>query len=450
MTQPRKYEGISDDLDTAPDVYETPDLTDDVSTLPASSVPRPSSAGSSYEDASEGELVSGISRARLQPNKAREQFYSNDVDAREVDFSDRVSSKRKSYRTSRRQRRTGGTRNEDEALSDEDESLEQKLARLRREVEEVKAEYDKSSNEPPKDAAQDASGTAANGVHSAAELSRALDELNSAQRSKSRASISSIQRQDRDFDAATVTDQESKGATSTRHTKFTVEYAPNYEEAHALAKAADIDSRLALLEKHIGRDSSSVPSTGNAKLPNPILPALETLEQQLTTLSTATPSSLDAVSRQIHDALQEAERLDELRKQARATQEAARQGGATRPTQPSAGQQPGPSDESEQGAKINALFGTLPKIENLAPLLPSVLDRLHTLRAVHTNAARASESLDAVEARQQEMTEDIKRWREGLEKLEKSMKGAEEVREGNLKVVEGWVKDLEERMKRTE
>jgi nuclear migration protein JNM1 len=65
-----------------------------------------------------------------------------------VDFSDRVSGKRKSYRTSnapgRRKQLPGGTveygdfSDEDE----EDEGLERKLARLRREVEELKVEIE--------------------------------------------------------------------------------------------------------------------------------------------------------------------------------------------------------------------------------------------------------------------------------------------------------------------
>ncbi|KAL9063306.1 MAG: hypothetical protein Q9157_008313, partial [Trypethelium eluteriae] len=375
MTQPRKYEAISDDL--------------------ASSAPRPSSAGSSYEDASEGELGSGISRTRLHPDKAREQFFSNSVDAREVDFSDRVSTKRKSYRTSSRRRRKGEADDEDGEFSDEDESFEKKLARLRREVEDVKAEYDqRNQGEELAEGAQGNGASTGGGTDNIAQLSRMLDELHRAHRDKARSNAPLAERLGRDFDAVKVTDQTSSASqdTSTKHTKFTIEYAPNYEQSHALAKAADLDSRLALLEKYIGRSASSVPGAEDTNLAKPILPALESLEQQLTTLSTSSPFSLDAIARKVHEALQEAERLDDLRKQSHSsTQESAARGGSGRggPSRPdSSGNQDG-EESSDQGSKINALYGTLPTIENLAPLLPSVLDRLHTLRAVHVNAARA-------------------------------------------------------------
>ncbi|TKA54220.1 hypothetical protein B0A49_10375, partial [Cryomyces minteri] len=99
-------------------------------------------------------------------------------------------------------------------------------------------------------------------------------------------------------------------------------------------------------------------------------------------------------------------------------------------------------------AKINALYGTLSTIESLSPLLPSVIDRLRALRALHASAATASETLDAVEKRQDDMATEIGRWSEGLQKVETTMKRGEEAMAGNLSTVEGWVRDLETRMKR--
>jgi nuclear migration protein JNM1 len=46
------------------------------------------------------------------------------------------------------------------------------------------------------------------------------------------------------------------------------------------------------------------------------------------------------------------------------------------------------------------------------------------------------------------MTEELKQWREGLEKMEGSMKEGDATMKGNVKVMEGWAKDLEERMSR--
>ncbi len=117
-----------------------------------------SSTSSSYKTLDEtdsADAPSGnISHQRLHPSQARNYFSPARVDAQDVDFSDRISSKRRSYKTSSRRRRRrrpdGSGEGEEEELgdfSDEDdddgeaeEGLKRKIARLRREVEEVKAE----------------------------------------------------------------------------------------------------------------------------------------------------------------------------------------------------------------------------------------------------------------------------------------------------------------------
>jgi nuclear migration protein JNM1 len=215
---------------------------------------------------------------------------------------------------------------------------------------------------------------------------------------------------------------------------YTITYAPTYQQSHALAKAADFDGRLALLERVLGLNST-IDATDNTK---PIIPTLDVLQRQVFLLTESTPSSLDSISRRVRTLTQEAERLEESRKNAKAAQDALR----------SAGGEVSAEDEedSEQISKINALYGTLPTIENLAPLLPSLLDRLRSLRAIHADAATASENLERVERKQADMADEIKKWREGLEKVEEVMKQGEEVIGGNMKVVEGWVKDLEEKM----
>ena len=108
----------------------------------------------------------GISRRHLQPNQARSFFSPARVDANGVDFSDRISGKRRSYRTSSRRRRRRRPRpqldkdhddqevghrqdiiedddDDDDNDNDDDyeeESLQRRMARLRRELEEVREE----------------------------------------------------------------------------------------------------------------------------------------------------------------------------------------------------------------------------------------------------------------------------------------------------------------------
>jgi nuclear migration protein JNM1 len=218
---------------------------------------------------------------------------------------------------------------------------------------------------------------------------------------------------------------------------YTITYAPTYQQSHALAKAAEFDGRLAMLEKALGLDPITLNSNGT---PKAILPTLDTLQRQVSLIAESTPSSLDSISRRVRSLTQDADKLQESRKAAKAAQDSLRAG---------KGDSASDDDEdSQEIAKIHALYGTLPTIENLAPLLPSLLDRLRSLRAIHADAATASESLEAVEKKQIGMAEEIKKWREGLEKVESALAENETVVSGNVKVVEGWVKELEEKMKK--
>ncbi|RDW85078.1 hypothetical protein BP6252_02668 [Coleophoma cylindrospora] len=433
MALNRKYAALPD-LDSAPDTYETPELTDDNSTLPTGTV-RSQSAASSYKDFEDEEFDNPhISRSRLHPDEARSRFSPAQIDAREADFSDRVTAKRKSYKAStRRQRkREDGTEEFGDFSDEEDgESLERKLARLRREIEEVKEEYGKREAEK-KEAGVEADLP---GHQDISVLSKMLDGISANQGA---AGMSAGAKLVKDLANGlkvngTAMDAEKPADPAT----YTVTYAPTYQQNHALAKAADFEGRLAMLEKALGLNAvvSAVKADGT---PQPVIPTLDALQRQLTLLSTSTPSSLDDVSRRVRILTQEAERLEETRKAAKAAHDALKAAGAEADAEE--------SGESEQTSKINALYGTLSTIEDLSPLLPALLDRLRSLRTIHADAATASESLDRVEKRQADMATEIKRWREGLEKVEEAMKQSETTMGGNMKIVEGWVKELEKKM----
>ncbi|RYP74404.1 hypothetical protein DL771_003071 [Monosporascus sp. 5C6A] len=413
MTLNRKYANLPD-LDSAPDIYETPELTDDTSTIPTTA-DQPYSDNEFGED--DDEDADGISRSRLRIDQARSRFLPSQVDARDVDFSDRLDGKRKSYKASSRRQRGLEDGTEIGDLSDEEdgESLEKRIARLKREIEEAKEEYGKRKAE-----AQDTDLVS---------LSRALDELST----KPEGGIPSTPRAERAAkDSKEETAEEStfqpNGAT------YTVTYAPSYEQSHALAKAADFDRRLVLLEQAIGITSSALPELESNGLPRAILPTLDTLQKQILTLSEASTSSLDSISRRVRTLTQEADQLEKSRKAAKAAQDALASQGGTVPAE---------ADDTEQTAKINALYGTLPTIESMTPLLPPLLDRLRSLRAIHADAATASETLERIERSQSEMASDIKVWREGLEKVEAAMGEGETAMKTNMDVVDGWVKDLE-------
>ena len=383
----------------------------------------------------------GISRSRLRIDQARSRFMPSNVDAKDVDFSDRVNGKRKSYKaSSRRQRILQDGTEELGDLSDEDEaeSLARKIARLKREIEEAKEEYGRQQAADKRSEGED-EGEAPEDEELAS-LSQVLDEMprhpeDLAQGPGFRP-VRTAPRLDKE-----VADGDLNTVAGDSSATYTVTYAPSYEQTHALAKAADFDQRLALLEKSIGIEASVLPGLDSSGLPRAIVPTLEKLQKQVSTLSEASSSSLDTISRKVRQLTQEADQLEKSRRQAKQAKEAlATTGtGAASPETPD-------SEESEQTTKINALYSTLPTIESLTPLLPPLLDRLRSLRAVHADAATASETLDRIERRQTDMASGIKQWRDGLEKIEAAIKDGEASMGNNTKVVEGWVKDLEEKM----
>lgn len=391
----------------------------------------PSDNESDDDDDDDG---TGVSRTRLHIDQARARFMPASIDAQEVDFSDRLNSKRKSYKASSRRQRIleDGTEGYGE-LSDEDggTNLERKLARLRRQVEEVKEEYakQKATSQQTGPEAPDYDGDFTSLSEALSELSKDSGGLKSASTDGAVGSKPSRH----------IATQEDLGVATGNAATYTVTYAPSYEQTHALAKAADFDRRLVLLEKCLGVGSSAFPELDANGLPRAVLPTLETLQKQISTLSDASTSSLDTITRRVRTLTQEAENLEKARRNAKAAQEALASTGVA----PAEGAS---VDESEQTAKINALYGTLPTIENLAPLLPPLLDRLRSLRAIHAEAATASETLSRIEKRQTDMAADIHQWRDGLEKVEAAMQQGEAAMGGNVKVVEGWVGELEAKM----
>ncbi|KAM0332112.1 hypothetical protein ACHAQA_002384 [Verticillium albo-atrum] len=423
MALNRKYANLPD-LDSAPDIYETPELTDDLSTAPTTTGP-----SHSDDDFDDDDDAAGISRSRLRIDEARSRFLPSNVDATSADFSDRVDGKRKSYKTTTRRQRVledGTTEIGDFSDEDDEEHLDRKIARLQREIAEAKEEYGKKKAA----AAQPTNGDEQE--QKLASLSEVIDEIS--RTIEPHTSGGPTQRPS--YPPASSEAQPEGLPAAGNAASYTITYTPTYEQSHALAKAADFDRRLVLLERGIGIGSAALPEADANGLPRAILPTLDTLQRQIVTLSQASTSNLDAITRRVRTLTQEAHQLEKARQGAKSAQEALGSGAAA----------PEDSEDSEQTAKINALYGTLPTIESLAPLLPPLLDRLRSLRAVHSDAAAASEILERIEKQQADMTADMKQWREGLEKVEEAVKEGDSTMGGNMKVIEGWVKDLEGRV----
>ncbi|KAG0137503.1 Dynamitin-domain-containing protein [Tuber indicum] len=479
-----KYAALPD-LDISQDVYETPDLAEDISTLQTSTSAAHSTSGSEVGEDADG--CGTISYDHLRPAAARGSFKHTEIDATGVDFSDRISGKRRSYRASSRRRRRRAGAYDEEYDDDEDgdglgeETLEKRVARLKKEVEEVRGEIEAREQELGDGMEEDGAvqGGAREGeegvcvddededILDVVEFKSSIDELSNvleglqtvsgeergaqaklAKKLAAAMSVTAPNAQGQGSEKTAVDASENAPITTDGSTAtYTVTYAPAFKQSHALAKAADFDKRLTVLEKVLGMSASATLNV-DKELPNSaMIPTLDELSRQMSVLTAPSTTSLDAANKRVKQLTLEAERLAEARKAAKATADARREEadqlsseGSTAPL----------ADTSEREAKINALYGALPTIENLGPLLPAVLDRLRSLRTIHADAGKAVENLTKLERRQEEMGGEIARWRAALEKVETVVKESEGTIQGNMGKVEGWVQELEEKVRMVE
>ncbi|KAL8685631.1 MAG: hypothetical protein Q9218_007640 [Villophora microphyllina] len=436
--------GDSTQDDAAPDIYETPELTDDNSTLPTSSTLQTDSRPSSpVEPDAEN---SAIDRHHIDPNEARNSFLTDD---NERDTSRSwIGRQRDAFMTSSKRVRDGGLVGDPVNTSDDDhdeESLDRKLNRLRLEVAEVKEAYQRKSKEvkvPQIIVGEKTSKP----VETLESLSRLLDSIEQPEKS----SRNDAPRRLADRLSAPIEPSRAQAQHSPAEVPLDNEHDDdhlhetlNNDADYTISKISDFDKRLRLLEAALGMDAFPLPTQDRA-VTQAILPVLESLDRQISSI-TATDSSLDKISRQIKQMTQDTEKLTEARKAAAVQNQSSSERKRT-PATKAGGRAAEEIELTDQSAKINALYGTLSTIESLSPLLPSVLDRLRTLRTIHADAALASENLAKIESRQAAMAEELKEWKDGLGKVESSMKSGEASMKENVEVIDKWVKELESRL----
>ncbi len=403
-----------------------------------------------------------------------------------------IASKRRGYRSSSRWRKKDGLEvNGDELSSEEDEEegLERKLARLRREFAEVKGEVERQNSEREKrkkeeeDTEKDEDKKEGDGKDGKEDVEKgtvqdkkkgvkkevknkqewitgdyvdALGEvLNSVASTAGIEGPSAATKFAKRLALALPSTPQTDASTAqpqapsnmSQSTTYTLTYAPTYNQNHTLSQISSFDTRLSTLESLLGIDTLPLPTQlSSSPTPKPLLPTLNILSDQLTTLTTAisSPSALDTLTRRVRALTTETQSLEAARKiAAPAPSQEDTSDGTSTPTEPT---QADPLHHSDTLTKLNALHALLPTITSLAPLLPPTLDRLRSLRTLHAEAATASQTLRQVEERQEAASEEVKAWRAGLEGVERKVAEAGERWEANAQVVEGWAKELEGRM----
>ncbi|KAL5121292.1 hypothetical protein ACEQ8H_000760 [Pleosporales sp. CAS-2024a] len=410
-----KYDNLPG-IDTAPDIYETPDLAEDVSTIQASTV-------SEDED---GEPA--LDRQRFQTDQARSRFQPSRVNADGVDFSDNIAAQRRSYRTTTQARRRRGEILGDDS-DEEEESFESKLSRVKRELLELENEYERRLQSGDKSQIEEADAR-----QQMEYISDKVDAIYTLRRGGARGAEAQLDRTVQKFK------HYKPFEPSPRISRIIAKQPPlpgtqiqRHQLEYVLSQAADFDKRISELENSLGLNGNTMPELSDRQS-MPVFATLQTLEQTLGLLGDASTNNLEGAIQQIRKLTADAEQL-------KATREDAARAGSV-------------SSESnlpaypDQEAKVNALYGTLPSIDKLSPILPLILERLRTLRLVHTSAWQADEVLSELEARQSKQEEEIKKWEKQLAIVEKDMEKCTTTMHSNIKVVGDDVKKIEARVEK--
>jgi nuclear migration protein JNM1 len=410
-----KYDNLPG-IDTAPDIYETPDLAEDVSTIPASTV-----VSESDDDKDEG-----LNHQRFQTDQARNRFQPSRVDAQGVDFSDNIAAQRRSYRTTTQARRRRGEILGDDS-DDEKETFGAKLMRVKKELLELESEYERGLETGDKSKIEEKDPK-----QHLEYIANKVDTMYAMRRGGARGSEAQLDRTIQKFK------DYKPFEPSPKLTKALANQPPlpgtqiqRNQLEYVLNQAAEFDKRITQLENNLGLNGNTMPELSD-RPSLPVFATLQTLEQTLGLLGDASTNNLEGAMQQIKKLTADAEQLKATRS------DAARAGSVSADSNAIA--------YPDQKAKINALYGTLPSIDKLSPILPLVLERLRTLRLVHTSAWQADEVLSELQSRQAKQEEEIQKWERQLVIVEKDMEKCTEAMHNNIKVVGDDVKRIDARV----
>ncbi|KAI9598230.1 Dynamitin-domain-containing protein [Syncephalis fuscata] len=196
-----------------------------------------------------------------------------------------------------------------------------------------------------------------------------------------------------------------------------VELAKDQEDDVDGLRAAQLESRLAALERLVGHERNI-----EAEPTDAIAPVIAKMEQQLELL--AQPRHMELVARRAKALTHELERLQRYKAE---------------------------DDErlginKETAKKIDQLFSTLDQLDPLIPLAPALVQRLKNLEQLHARAATFSDAVTAVEREQTRLDGSINGMEEQCTKIETSLKENGAIIQRNVEALDRRIADLVERV----
>ncbi|EGG06145.1 uncharacterized protein MELLADRAFT_77857 [Melampsora larici-populina 98AG31] len=363
LKTPGKKEGMSKyaslpDIDTAPDVYETPDVS---SILINDRDDDSDGEGPSYHGSSLSHtaLNEDINQNGLDQSLARKRFSTTTgIDGSHADFSSSLlkPNPRQSSARYPLPPRNGFETNQYSiiprgySISTKNQQLEQetpleRLRRLRYEIEELEEELEKdaqrklqdTTDQDPSNESKDDSTPPSNAIESQNEKSKTkkaksrvepspaellaqlqhmrddLGKLSSSVDSFEPTSDLVTNLKQREAYAKTLLQQLTNGNRHTSNLKSSEDQSKPSNPNSSDTSAAKLDARLNALENLLGSTSLlQASSTGDVTLPPPLLVTINKLEHQLSLLTQ--PRHLDSVSRRVKVIVTDLERVHEARR----------------------------------------------------------------------------------------------------------------------------------------
>ncbi|KAG0750561.1 hypothetical protein G6F57_001434 [Rhizopus arrhizus] len=444
-----KYSSLPD-IDDQPDVYETPDADENAPVI-------------SYENQKQSsDEDENVIKSHVSVKDAANKFKESVVDATDIDFSDRLTRRKKAmYRTFVRRPPAMET-NEYEMLP-KDMTLEetplQKLRRLMFEVQELNDDIEKSKESVDEKEVISQSDILSQIVYLQSDLVRMNQQIGDAdedQRSNYTRSIDeakSLIKQLEAYknkpikpeapptsDAAVVPESKADMVT------YELYYTPEMSKMQKESKLSDIDERIARIEKLIGSSAGQTVEDLPASLSSSsLINSLSKLEQQIVLL--AQPRQLEMVARRVKVLNSDLDRLNELKAGRKDISNTL--GFSLSSTLNNPANAPGndnKDDSNDTEAKINQLFATLEKVDPLLNLTPALLTRLKALQTLHAEAATFGQSVKVISEEQTRMTDELKSLTDTCAQLNESLKVNEEAVDTNIKIIDTRMTDLIQRI----
>jgi nuclear migration protein JNM1 len=276
------------------------------------------------------------------------------------------------------------------------ESLEARISRLNREIEEVNLEVERRGGKRQEDSAK-----------AVKDLKDVLQKL-----------------------SVSGDDKKLKFYTDlgTKSQKPLVAETSSITATSSLGTFTSLEERLHSLETKLG--------IVGPEQTRPIIPVLTYLRERINLL-TASPATLDRAVNNLKTLTADTERL---------RKEVSLNVISVDPTIAATGDTNSSLTAYNHAHQINTIYNSIPLLKTVSEQIPLILRRLETLQTIHADASVVASTFRDFDATLKSLQQGIDQWRESLQTLETKIQEYQVKSDDNVKKVQDWVKELEDRL----